>query len=578
MKKFEPFEIVKVLKEIFLVYSQAGPCLDLMSRKNFLEFFKDCRVSHEKIKTQDVELLLASEQRKNKFLGFECFLQVITRVSKIVYPNLNDPSESIYNFLDRHIISLYNSIESDIKLIDVLSLSSLEILDDIFPMISDLYKSEFPWEIFNSQDLSSIKKSSQSKILTLVKVFRIFPDLISYPKTLKLLKLILNNEDFVQGFPFECIKQGTVFTSRHFLCFLFYCCEHSSIREDDNGKRLVSFFQHIEAWLPTGSSVRFSLIRAPKVINYAAEPDTVEVPVLKGPQTLESLENVFRIYSVWQEKLKKHTVSLNRFVTLANNAGLLNKINIREIELLFFKITSKRNKSSKEQGKMDFTLFCQAINEISLKLYPGPKALKTFCQNFFNKLLDKSYETEVKAVLLLLKEPSLLELTLNLSETLHQFSRFYMNENQLMNFEVFFKFCKDFSVFPDLIQRKKLTPIFYTLASTYSNNAMMLTGTKSLEKMLASEDEYLEPQFINFELFVEAIAVCALENCNVNRTSEQKLDFAIHKIAQSQGANEISRKSGHTRSGLIGKSFCLPMVENQEKKKMTFIDHLKTDS
>ena len=530
MKKFEPFEIVKVLNDIFLVYSTSGPNLDLMSSKNFIQFYTDCQVNHEKLSKQSAELILASEQRKSKFVTFEAFLSILTRISKIVYPDPEETSTSIYCFLDRHIISLYNSIDSDIRLIDVLDLSTLEILGEVVGMIAGLYRAEFTWEIFNSLDLVHITKSSQSKVLALTKTLRIFPDLISYTKTLKILKLVINNHDFAQSFPFSPTPLGTVFTLKHFITFLYYLCEHSSIQEEDPGKRLALFFQHTEAWLPESSPVKFSLLNLPKVLNYAQEAETVEVSDFKSHQALECLESVFRIYSVWQEKIKKHTINLIRFLTFTHDAGLSGRVNRRDLELLFYKLTSNKGKKGKEQGKMDFSMFCQAINEVATKVSNKPHALKTFCKDHLAKLVEKSYENEVKAVVLMIKEHGLLDIVMVLGQVLRGFFKYYMNENGLMNFENFFRFCKEFSVFPDLIQMKKLTPIFYTLASAYANNAMMLTGTKSLEKLLMAEDEYLEPQFINFDLFVEAVSVCALEANSINRTSEQKLSFAICKV------------------------------------------------
>lgn len=576
MKKFEPFEIVKVLNDIFLVYSTSGPNLDLMSSKNFLQFYSDCQVNHEKLSKQSAELILASEQRKSKFVTFEVFLSILTRISKIIYPDPDETSTSIYRFLDRHIISLYNSIDSDIKLIDVLNLSTLEILGEVSEMIGVLYKSEFTWEIFNSFDVVNIRKSSQSKVLALMKTLRIFPDLISYTKTLKILKLVINNQDFAQSFPFTPPPLGTVFTLKHFITYLYYLCEHSTLQEEDPGKKLALFFQHIEAWLPESSPVKFSLLNLPKVLNYAQEAETVEVSDFKSHQALECLESVFRIYSIWQEKIKKHTMNLIRFLTFTNDAGLSGKVNRRDLELLFCKLTSNKGKKSREHGKMDFSMFCLAINEVSLRVVNKPHALKTFCKENLAKLVEKSYENEVKAVVMMIKEHGLLDIVLVLGQVLRAFFRYYMNENELMNFENFFRFCKDFSVFPDLIQMKKLTPIFYTLASAYANNAMMLTGTKSLEKLLMTEDEYLEPQFINFDLFVEAISVCALEANSINRTSEQKLSFAICKISQSPGASEICRKSGHTRSTLTDMNSLIADNEPDEKsKKLTFIDYLK---
>jgi hypothetical protein len=46
---------------------------------------------------------------------------------------------------------------------------------------------------------------------------------------------------------------------------------------------------------------------------------------------------------------------------------------------------------------------------------------------------------------------------------------FYSDTKGLMNLETFIKFCKEFSLFPDLISKPRLTTIFYTLAKIYDS-------------------------------------------------------------------------------------------------------------
>lgn len=580
MKKFEPRQILSILNEIFQDYSTSGPNLDKMSSKNFQTFLNDCNIHEAIISKQSISLILASEQHKQQFIDFKCFLQCLIKVSKAIYPNLLETSDCIYHFLDRHITDLYIHLSSEIKLLEILSIQTYDVLNQVTPMITELYKSEFAWELFNDFDLPLVKKKSQEKLRSLSKTLRITPDLISHQKSLKIIKAVISNASYVNSVSLICEYIGSVFTLKHFLVYLMYCCSESGIQEEEFYEKLISFFQHIEAWLPTCATVKFSLLKAPKILNALAEAPTMEISTFKSSQVLETLETVFRIYSTWQEKTKKHTLNLNRFLKILNDANVWDKsspksLQKNETELVFIKITSSRPKSSKDFGKMDFAMFTQAINTISQKLFPGSSHLKQFCRQYFPALIEKSYENEVKAVILMLKDQSLVEIVMLLSEALQPYSKYYMNENSLVNFENFLRFCRDFSVFPDLIQIKKLVPIFYTQASAFAKNTMMLTGTKSLEKLLKTEDEYVEPEFLNFELFVDCIAVCALEAHTVNKTSEEKLLFAISKITQSQGANDISRKSGNTRSSVLDKQdFLMCSDTGQNKKNLTFIDHL----
>jgi len=46
----------------------------------------------------------------------------------------------------------------------------------------------------------------------------------------------------------------------------------------------------------------------------------------------------------------------------------------------------------------------------------------------------------------------------------------YADAKGLLCFDKFMKFCKDFSIFPDIIPKAKLFKIFMTLAQIYENS------------------------------------------------------------------------------------------------------------
>ena len=255
-----------------------------------------------------------------------------------------------------------------------------------------------------------------------------------------------------------------------------------------------------------------------------------------------------------------------------------------EAELIFFSISSVKAKNvknpQKEHGKLNFAQFFQALELIAQKIYPqaeGSSSLKILIQNNLTKLKDHTYENEIRALQHMLKDTNMLGIVHGLGQALLPYIRYYFNEKNQMNFDQFLNFCTDFSVFPDLISKTKLTSIFYSLAATYAKNTMILTGTKSFGRLLKYTDDFIEPQFINFELFIDCIAICALETISINRTPEEKIGFAIEKITQSTGAANISLKSGYTRSFGLEKSdylLFLPNEINQNNQELTFVHHL----
>ena len=48
--------------------------------------------------------------------------------------------------------------------------------------------------------------------------------------------------------------------------------------------------------------------------------------------------------------------------------------------------------------------------------------------------------------------------------------RAYSDPNGIMNFHQFIKFCKDFSIFPDILAQQKLGSFFRALASIYATS------------------------------------------------------------------------------------------------------------
>ena len=271
---------------------------------------------------------------------------------------------------------------------------------------------------------------------------------------------------------------------------------------------------------------------------------------------------------------------MNKFINLLTEAGIINnktqEIQKHEVELIF--IQNSFNKGKNDQGKLNFSQFFKSIENIAKKFFPeleGPNAVKSLLKQNLMKLKKNTYENDIRAVHLMLQEPNMFEVLNFLKETLIPYSKFYLNKQGLMAFDGFMKFCKDFSIFPDFLPKIKLKSIFYCLAATYAKNAMMLTGTRSLAKLLNSNEEYVESEFINFDLFVDCIAISALETVSINRSPEEKIVAGIEKITQSNGSANISLKSGYTRSGRLKKTdFFVYSKPATEEPKPTFLQNL----
>lgn len=591
----EPEQIVKFLQELYIHYSSLGKnsSTSNMSTTNLLQFFNDCQLSKQLINKTNLDLIIITEKRHKKAINFEVFLDILSSVSKAVYPDLIDSSDAVYYFLDKHALSLYKNFEAEIPAIQAIDQGTIEIILQISSMLQNIYKNEFTWEIYNNFDLISVQEQSKKKMMKIVMSLKIAPDLIALPKCAKIWKLILYHDDYIENCEFDLPDLGHVFTFKHFMIYLLYCCKESNINgELSLCERFSYFFHHIEAWLES-SQIKFCLLKVPELVQqlqgYQQKLDRSDLETINTADyylqdILEDLETIFHLYSTWVRKIRKHCLSLQKFIQLLTDSGMLkdpvlDKIfDKKQAEIIFLKL-ARGKKNPNQTGKLSFSQFFKAIEEISIKIYDSTQkssteapisALGRTMKNYLERLKENTYESQIKGMIPTLRNSNLADSLSYLSQAICPFAKFYMSESGLFDFELFIKFCRDFSIFPEMLPLSKLTPIFYTFAMQYAKNTMMLTGTKSLEKIWLPEDHYVEPEFINYELLLECLAICALERQVINKNPAEKINFMVEKITQSQGAAEISLKTGFTRSSQLEKcdflSFMKPNEQKNEKK------------
>jgi hypothetical protein len=94
-----------------------------------------------------------------------------------------------------------------------------------------------------------------------------------------------------------------------------------------------------------------------------------------------------------------------------------------------------------------------------------------------------------------------------------------------MSFEQFVKFCRDFSVFPDFISKQKLLKIFFALANIQQETEAPQNSI-SMDLMDNSE-----PDSIDEHLFVEAIALIAVENSTETDNALELICNLVERMA-----------------------------------------------
>lgn len=126
------------------------------------------------------------------------------------------------------------------------------------------------------------------------------------------------------------------------------------------------------------------------------------------------------------------------------------------------------------------------------------------------------------------------------------------------------RFCKDFSIFPDIVNLVQLKNIFFTLADflkgqveTDSNfEAKLLFKSSSKVDIRMSSDIHTgakikdlicKEKCLNFDLFIDSLALASLHTKTHEDLSEiEKIICLADKMAQSHGVNKSQARSGET--------------------------------
>ena len=162
-------------------------------------------------------------------------------------------------------------------------------------------------------------------------------------------------------------------------------------------------------------------------------------------------------------------------MSLGKNSFLTNS----KSQTVLFNPPKSNSKRTNSKGlindKLEFETFLKAIEMIALKMYPDldlPDSVKILLENrILNLLTEPVVEFRsnglhhISILKELLSNSSIVRILGVLHENIQVYFRHYSDSKNLMNFGHFFRFYKDFEIFPTLISKSKLSNFFYALAS-----------------------------------------------------------------------------------------------------------------
>jgi hypothetical protein len=227
------------LKNIYQYYCQFGERMNttLLKSHKFQKFVLDADIIDDKLTKTRVELIFTTENKtKNKTgMDFDNFLSSLIKLAEYKYIiNCNDKNKysntsqsALQSLLKNYIFPLYDKLvnlgvitdkekEDDLNLINtsttignrtsivninidglILSNNRIEeVLKGVAPVIYDIYKVYFPWEISLTQNESFLKENSLKTYFVFLKDFDLCPSLISKSSSFIIYNQEIENKDY----------------------------------------------------------------------------------------------------------------------------------------------------------------------------------------------------------------------------------------------------------------------------------------------------------------------------------------------------------------------------------------------
>lgn len=120
----------------------------------------------------------------------------------------------------------------------------------------------------------------------------------------------------------------------------------------------------------------------------------------------------------------------------------------------------------------------------------------------------------------------------------------YCDKYELIDFELFNQFCRDFNIFPNIVNLVQLKSIFFTLQELIVNQ-LNLSKDNSLDS--AYKNEIINKLKINFDFFMDAILLSSFHLKDIEEISEiEKIIQIVEKMSVSAGIAKSQMRSGLT--------------------------------
>ncbi|CAG9328947.1 unnamed protein product [Blepharisma stoltei] len=558
-----------------------------------------------------------------------------------------NPGEAFSKLIMAHFLPLAEELQAKRELVtdDMLEVSEdcKMILHNVNKGLKQLYLDTFSWETEN-ETYDNIMNKSQNALEILLRELDIYPALISKAKIYSFWRDIVIMQDATFQPAVELLPQGTqdigkVLTLSKFILIIYLCSifgyQESQVSPNSNSEKLLILLERMELTRNSAIASKNSLLPSTDVMQIIMQKEQAEIQPSQlenqsvdenadygldqeGEEIVEKyayrIQRIFQVYCAYGDALNTSSMKSSNLLKLLKDCGLLSETQVSEsfdisvcrkgkevpiitaveIDLIFSKLTgiNKVNKNQKLARKIDFQQFLKALEIIARKVYPTQpiqEAYRLLLEEYILKLEEELNESRIvcseniKEALESLKNDDIIEALSIVHRSILYFYRYYTDNQNLMSYNNFIAFCRDFELFPDLVSKTKLVRFFYTLAGMANENEPGVSLDASLSRTSIQEKlSKTSTETIDEHLFVEALALISAEvkyeDPNLNPI--EKLCFLMERMSQSTGPVKILREQGHNRSshGEIHDLLALlkvrypQILDHTQKKELNFED------
>ncbi|CAG9316020.1 unnamed protein product [Blepharisma stoltei] len=590
-------EIKIKLKRLFLYYSCIGTRnkTSTISHQKLSLLFVDAGIQGKLLHKNTIDIIVSGELKRNRSILFQNFCEILTKIAKAIFSNENQniqSGEALYILLDKQIFPLYDSLRSSnhIEYFEQIDFSldndSLAIIFNSKTVLLDIYQSYFPWEIKSSESFDILCKKSERALYKFSNEYNVTPLVINRAQFLKIWQDLVEIQEVIPSLSlFMCEEMGTAFTFKRFLLFLCRCAVigkfhdiHVKLTE-----KIIMLLERME--LSPGfhtlqmktnrpfngkttflSSQRIAdCLSTIEIADPLSKSQTITLSPKKiGSNHTEKLEKLYDQYNRG-EYFGMVGITSNKFVKFIEVLGIIqsdqgSKINKEDIEIIYTLATRKISKNNTpssainrkisydEGSKMSYEQFEIALELVARKHFSDLKpdqAFDLFMENYIKKFDQVSENQKTYDRIINLRaslEGEELNKIYNIwKQAIAVFVCNYSDKANLYDFNAFFKFTSDFGIFPELISKQKITHIFNALLSFE-----LQTDTIKFEGFITLN--HANTFTIGRKVFIDGLALCALESKFSNQTPFLRLQATLEKILNSNGPALSVAKSGRTRT------------------------------